>query len=158
MVRVETTNRWLNWIALLCVGAMSAIGVWAATPKVVDGVAIYLAVVPAEIVLGHPRQGIDPDMHGDVPLGKDWYHVMVAVFDNQTGKRISGVEVTLSTLGPDNSGARKKLEAMTLGTTITYGNYFRLATPGIYKMKVEVRQSGGGAVEAEFEYLVRGQT
>jgi hypothetical protein len=57
--------------------------------KVVNGVAIYLGVFPAELILGHPRPHVEAEMHGGVPPGQHQYHVVVALFDNAMDKRIS---------------------------------------------------------------------
>ena len=47
---------------------------------VVDGVSIYLGIVPAEIVGGHPREHAESEMHGGPPAGKHVYHLIIAVF------------------------------------------------------------------------------
>ncbi len=56
--------------------------------QVVDGVAIYLGVMPAQIVQGHPKEHPEVGMHGGAPTRGDRVHVVVALFDNATGGRI----------------------------------------------------------------------
>lgn len=123
------------------------------THKVVDGVAIYLGVLPSEMVLGHPRSHTEAGMHGGVPAGKHQYHVLVAIFDAANGKRIANAQVKARVSELALSGAEKKLEPMHIADSITYGNYFRMPNTGIYRIQVQIRRSGvAQAIEAEFEY------
>ena len=125
-------------------------------PRAVEGLTISLGVVPAEVVAEHAPTHVDPGMHGDIPWGEDWKHVMVAVFDAQTGARVTGAEVTATVIAPDGGSVRRRLEPMVLGGTITYGEYFRMPAPGVYRIRVEVRRSDvPGTVETEFEYFAR---
>lgn len=62
--------------------------------KIVNGVAIYLGMLPAEMILGHPKPHTEAEMHGGVPAGSYQYHVMVVLFDNVSGKRITGATVS----------------------------------------------------------------
>lgn len=137
-------------IALFLTGALAAN---VPTHKVVDGVAIYLGVLPSEMVLGHPHSHTEAGMHGGVPPGEHRYHVMVALFDAATGKRITGAQVKAKVSELALSGTEKTLEPMLIADTITYGNYFRMSGAGIYRIQVQVRRSDvAQAVEAEFEY------
>lgn len=145
-------TRWIGQTALLWIALALSLPVAAAQPEVVDGVAVYMGVVPAEIVSEHAPQHIDPQM----PWGADWRHVMVAVFDAESGARLTGAEVTALVSGPDGDSVRRRLEPMVLGSTITYGDYFRLPAPGLYRIRIGVRGPElQGAVEAEFEYLAQ---
>jgi hypothetical protein len=44
------------------------------------GIAIYYAVIPAEIIRGHPKEHPEATMHGGIPGSRYAYHVMVALF------------------------------------------------------------------------------
>lgn len=124
-----------------------------ATHKVVNGVDIYLGVLPSEMILGHPHSHTEPGMHGGVPAGEHRFHVMVALFDATTGKRITGAQVKATVSELALSGTEKTLEPMLIADTISYGNYFIMSGTGIYRIKVQVRRSGvAQAIEAEFEY------
>jgi len=51
------------------------------------------------------------------------------------------------------AGGRKKLEAMKIDNTVTYGDYFAMSAQGAYRITVEIRSAG--AVKpalAEFAY------
>lgn len=143
----------------LVIGSIAALfltGAFAAdvpTHKVVGGVAIYLGVLPSEMVLGHPKPHTEAGMHGGVPPGEHRYHVVVALFDAATGKRITGAQVKARVSEFALSGTEKTLEPMLIADTITYGNYFRMPGTGIYRIQVQVRRSGvADVIEAEFEY------
>jgi hypothetical protein len=122
--------------------------------RVVNGVAIYLGVIPAEMILGHPKPHTEAEMHGGVPAGSDQYHVMVALFDNASGKRISGAKVSAQMHEIKFVSAQKKLEPMLIAGTVSYGNYFVMpATGNPYRIRVLIELPGvAGVIEAQFEY------
>ena len=55
--------------------------------KTASGLAVYLGVLPAAMIQGHPRGHPEATMHGGVPSGRHSYHIVVAVFDATTGAR-----------------------------------------------------------------------
>lgn len=122
--------------------------------KVVHGVAIYLGVLPAEMVLGHPRAHTEAAMHGGVPAGKHQQHVVVALFDNATGKRISGAKVSARVHEINLAGVQKKLAPMLIAGTVSYGNYFNMpATNNPYRIQVRIELPGvADVIEAQFDY------
>ncbi len=122
--------------------------------KVVHGVAIYLGVLPAEMVLGHPKAHTEADMHGGVPAGQHQQHVVVALFDNATGKRISGAKVSARVHEINLAGVQKKLAPMLISGTVSYGNYFNMpATKNPYRIQVRIELPGvADVIEAQFDY------
>lgn len=137
------------------IAALFLAGAFAAdtpTHKVVDGVSIYLGVLPAEMILGHPDYHAEAGMHGGVPSGEHHYHVTVALFDAASGKRITTAKVKAKVSELALSGTEKELEPMRIGDAISYGNYFRMPGAGIYRIRVQVLPPGVHAIEAEFEY------
>lgn len=122
--------------------------------KITDGIAIYLGVIPAEIVRGHPKQHPEGAMHGGAPSGERDHHVMIAVFDSATGKRIANAKVTARVGELGHLGeSEKKLEPMAIAGTTTYGNFFRLTGSGPYRVQVEIRRPGiEQPTKAEFEF------
>ena len=87
--------------------------------KVVDGVTIYLGIVPAEIMRGHPKEHPQGTMHGGVPREREQYHVMVALFDAKTGQRITDADVKASVAALGRTGSPVTLEPMNIADTIT---------------------------------------
>lgn len=147
------------WRAVLLViglGSFNAIAAVAEAPanfQVVDGVAIYLGVMPAQIVQGHPKEHPEVGMHGGAPTRGDRVHVVVALFDNATGQRIENAQVTGSVMEIGLSAEQKRLEPMRIVDNVTYGNYFDMPGNGIYHIKVRIRRpSMPGLLEAQFTH------
>jgi hypothetical protein len=124
--------------------------------QVVDGVAIYLGVVPSQIVRGHPGVHAESTMHGGVPETGRSDHVVVALFEDATGKRIEDAQVSgsIKEMGSD----RKKFVRMRIDGTITYGAYI-LDVPAShdYHLKLWIRRpSNKEAIEATFSHVSLG--
>lgn len=144
-------------VAVVSIAALTASAAFAAdsaTHKVVHGVAIYLGVLPAEMILGHPKSHTEAEMHGGVPAGQHQQHVVVALFDQASGKRISGAKVSARVHEINLAGTQKKLEPMLIAGTISYGNYFNIpSTSNPYRIRVLIELPGvAGVIETEFEY------
>jgi len=123
-----TRPRWLLAGLLLLVPAIVAAGGYR---QVVDGVTIYFGVLPAELVRGHPREHPESGMHGGVPAGEN--HLVIALFEDKTGKRITDAEITATIMGPDRFKLEKKLEPMIIAGAASYGNYFAMLGSGPYR-------------------------
>lgn len=124
--------------------------------KVIDGIAIYLGVVPCELIHGPERQ-----MHGGVPKILHCHHVMVALFDNTSGKRIENAKVTARVREPGVSGVSgvmKALEPMPIAGSMTYGNFFPIPAAGEFLIDVKISRPGSSRmIETEFkrEHIVQ---
>ena len=143
--------------AVVSIAAFTASAAFAAdtaTHKVVHGVAIYLGVLPAEMVLGHPKSHTEAEMHGGVPAGQHQQHVVVALFDQANGKRINGAKVSARVHEINLAGTQKKLEPMLIAGTVSYGNYFNMpAANNPYRIRVLIELPGvAGVIEAQFDY------
>ncbi len=139
---------WLLAGLLLVSPAGAAVGSYR---QVVDGVAVYFGVMPAELVRGRPPGHPESGMHGGVPVGEN--HVMVALFDDKTGERITRAEVSAAITGPDRFRLEKKLEPMIVAGAATYGNYFNMPGPGPYRIALHIRVPGAGRdIEAVFTW------
>lgn len=130
------------WKAALMVMSMvmlSPIAAAADTPQnfqVVDGVAIYLGVMPAQLVQGHTA------MHGGVSAARYRDHLVVALFDNATGRRIEDAQATAAAMAPGLSSQWKALESMRVAEAVTYGNYFDMPREGAYHIQLRIRRPG----------------
>lgn len=121
--------------------------------KTAAGMSVYVGVLPAEMLLGHPKGHHEREMHGGVPEGASRHHVVVALFETASGRRIANakVKVGVSSIGMATSWART--EPMLINNTITYGAYVTLPGPGPHKIRVEIkRPDAGKAAEVEFDY------
>lgn len=111
--------------------------------QVKDGLAIYIGLVPAEMIEGINSKS----MHGGLPVGTYRYHIAVAIFNHNTGKRVNNANVTVSINNLNGIGleSSKRLENMSMNNKNMYGNYFSLKSSGPYKIRVNIRQGGNKA-------------
>lgn len=157
MHRNSMTSSLVGVLLTACVLAMIGLNVATAAEnalyKTADGVSVYLGVVPAEIVKGHPSGHPERAMHGGVPKGQHEYHVVAAIFDTATGARISNATVTAQVSGLGLAGPKKPLEPMQIAGTTTFGNFFNLPGRDVYTVKLTIERSGvAKAVVVDFKY------
>ena len=103
------------------------------------GIDVYYAVIPAEIIRGHEKQHPEATMHGGPPRSKDARHLMVALFDVATKRRITDAQVTAKVEEVGLAGEEKKLEPFSVAGTVTYGNYFSMSPNANYRIQVDVK-------------------
>lgn len=151
-----TTALRLGTAALLLIFAASAAAtpVTPATqPLTLDGMTIYVGVLPAAMITGHAPEHPEETMHGGVPGGSHQFHLVVTLFDAASGARITGAQVKARVAELGLAGTERVLEPMAIADTETYGGYFRLAGDNPFRIALEIRRSDGGQVtRAEFEY------
>jgi hypothetical protein len=68
------------------------------------GLTVYLGVMPAAIMKGQPP------MHGGAPGGPHEYHLVAAIFEAATARRVSDATVTAKMSSLGLSGSEKPLE------------------------------------------------
>jgi hypothetical protein len=121
--------------------------------KRADGLAVYLGLLPAAMVQGHPEGHPERAMHGGVPMARHASHVLAAVFDAASGERVEDVQVEARVAPLGLAGVRRPLEPMAIADTVTYGNYFDLPGEGRYRIELSIRRPGAArAVELAFDY------
>ena len=114
---------------------------------------VYLGVVPAQIVRGHLASHPEQTMHGGAPDGRHQYHIMVAIFEQPSGARVTDAEVSAKVSGEGHVGARElNLEPMTIADAITYGNFIALPGSDRYTIEVHVTRPGKGENTVTFSY------
>ncbi len=120
--------------------------------QVVDGIAVYFGVLPAEMIRGHPRAHPESQMHGGIPTDHR-YHLTVAIFDDASSERITSADVTVKITGSDRRAIRKALEPMAIAGKRSYGNYFRMPGAGPYRIEIQIRRPDlPGTTRAVFEW------
>lgn len=145
--------RLLALLALLLAGISApATADTGSDSKTVDNVLIYMGLLPAEMIRGHPPSHAESTMHGGAPAGKREYHVVIALFDATTGKRISGADIRARVAEISLSGQEKKLDPMEIAGTETYGNYFLMAGNGPFRIDLTIRVPGRPEFKVEFEH------
>ena len=126
--------------------------------QVVDGMVVYLGVLPAQMVAMQPEGHHEPDMHRGAPGWGEQYHVMVSLFDHVNWTPIANADVAVTvtdsrTPGHRVPGPRKKLERMTIAGGVAYGNYFNMPGIGPYQIDIEIRRAGTQQpIKASFDY------
>jgi hypothetical protein len=153
--------RQMVWRVALLIGALVAVGCGprnASLPRdtqTVDGMTIYIGVIPAELVQGHSIEPSDPDaLHGGTPKGRSSHHLVVALFDAKTGTRITDARIKVG-IGDHsyNHEPDKWLAPMQIDGTITYGNFFLMQGEGVWRIHLEIQRPGmAGSSEAVFAY------
>jgi len=142
--------------AFALVFASAAYGQSESDYAIVDGVAVYSAIMPAETLRGFPPGSDEARMHGGVPEGRHIHHLQIALFDASTYARITAATVTATLAQSDLAGTQLQLEPFLIGDKLTYGGYFEFARTGLYKIEVRaVLPGGGGPVDTIFEYQHR---
>jgi hypothetical protein len=127
--------------------------------RTVDGVAVYLGLMPAAIVRGHPSGHPERTMHGGPPAhagppaATHDYHLVAALFDAATGARISDALVSARIAGLGLGGNWTRLEPMQIADTITYGAFVTLPGADRYTIRLEIQRSGSARpVQVDFMY------
>ena len=155
-MNIHTENNfWTAIFVLIGITAMNPIAMAGDTPGnfiSVDNIAIYLGIMPAEIIKGHPREHTESKMHGGIGADSNQNHVVVALFDNNSGKRIENAKVMGEIILDDKSNQQKTLEPMLIAGTITYGNYFDMPNNKASHIKIQIVFPGKAVIEAKFSH------
>ena len=102
--------------------------------QVVDGMSIYFGVIPTQLIKDHS------DMHGGVSDKEHTYHIVIAIFDSKSNKRIRNAKVKATVAPLGMKGKTKKLEPMH-GILRSYGNYFVFSKTTPYTINIEIIRS-----------------
>jgi site-specific recombinase XerC len=79
--------------------------------------------------------------------------VTVAVFDAKTGQRITDAQVKARVEEVGLSSEDKALKPMAVANAVTYGNFFRMAGRGVFRITVQIRLPGTTrTTELRFEH------
>lgn len=150
----RTLPRLLGFMLLVLMSVMApATADTGSGSKTVGNVLIYMGLLPAEMVRGHPQGHPEASMHGGVPGGSGEYHVIISLFDAKTGSRVENADVSARVSEVGLAGAEKKLEPMQIAGTTTYGNFFRMGGNGPFEIAVTIRLPGQAeAIKTTFEH------
>ncbi|HET7159046.1 MAG TPA: hypothetical protein VFI62_08620, partial [Burkholderiales bacterium] len=108
-----------------------------------DGLEIHYGIVPAAVVEAHRKDDAERAMHSGVPRRAGQHHLTVALFDARTHERVERAEVWATVTELGLAPNRKKLEPMRIAGETGYGNYFAMAAPGPYRIRLDVAWSRG---------------
>lgn len=131
--------------ALLTAAVLGSGSVHAQIPEnavVVAGIAIDFGCTPAAVIAHeYPVGSAERQMHGGVPKADHYHHVMIALFDRNTGMRITDAKVFARVAIPTEPSVPEQdapLEAMTIAGALTYGHYFEMPDRGRYQVTLAI--------------------
>ena len=117
------------------------------------GIAVYIGLLPAEIVKGLPATQPEATMHGGPPSGRHQYHLVVAVFAAPGGQRISVAKVTARIFQYGIwAGNEILLDPMKIADTITYGAFAAFPSTANYVIHIEIARPGADPIPFDFPY------
>lgn len=132
----------LIWTALIAAALWS----WLPAPvaaQAVGSTAVYLGVMPAELIQGHAPDRLEGRMHGGPPEDRHAEHIVVALFDTQSGARIEDATVSATITGHGGlDPIETDLEPMRIAGVITYGGFVSFPGEGGYTIEILVRRPG----------------
>lgn len=121
--------------------------------KTVGNVVIYMGLLPAEMIRGHPHEHPEATMHGGAPRASGEYHVVIALFDAKSGARIENADISARVSEIGLAGEEKKLEPMQIAGTVTYGNFFPMRGNGPFRIELVIHVPGQSQeIKAAFEH------
>ena len=126
--------------------------------RTVDGLTVYLGVVPAAVTRAHPPGHTERTMHGGIAKpGMHDVHLLVAVFNQATGERLKNVMVTARIHGTNLNRWTVPLTPMTVNGALTYGGYTSLGVEQNVMISVDIKRPGRtprtNTTTAQFEYV-----
>ncbi|HXZ51280.1 MAG TPA: hypothetical protein VEH51_04700 [Burkholderiales bacterium] len=124
-----------------------------ATHHVVNGMDVYLGVMPAAAVQALPaREQAERAMHRG-PAGASGYHVNLSLFDARTHAAIRDAQVRVSVEQAGASGETRQLEPMSINGFTSYGNYFSMSNGSQpYLIDVLIDRPGLPEAHTRFQY------
>ena len=114
----------------------------ASDSKTVGNVVVYMGLLPAEMIRGHPPTHAEATMHGGPPKQSGVYHVVIALFDAKSFARITKADISARVSEVGLTGEEKKLEPMEIAGTETYGNYFPMTGHGPFRISLTIHVPG----------------
>lgn len=120
--------------------------------RVVGDVQIYMGILPAELVRGHPQGHTENSMHDGQPMARGQFHIVVALFDVRSGRRLTGADVSARVSEIGLAGSQKNLNPMEIAGTESYGNYFEMQGNGPFRISLTIRlRDRAQDIKVEFE-------
>ena len=112
----------------------------------INGMSIYLGVIPAQLTQKYGN------MHGGANHEEHSYHIVIAIFNSNTGERITNAKLKATVASLGMKGKTKDLEPMR-GSLLSYGNYFTMREAAYYNINVEIQRANKEAMSvAKFIY------
>ncbi len=81
-----------------------------------------------------------------IPPGRHVHHVMLVLFDDPGGARITNAVITLRVAPLAFAGSTKRLDPMTVAGVLSYCNYFRIPPSDTTVIEAEIRRPDAARV------------
>jgi cytochrome c5 len=119
--------------------------------KRVEGMDIYVGVLPAESLRGRHGADVEKTMYGGIPSGTGYFLVNVTLRDGKSKAEIKDAQIEARVANLMN-GETRKLEVATISNSVSYGNYFQMPGKDPYTVTLKIRKAGAAqAIEAKFD-------
>lgn len=122
----------------------------------VDSAIVYLGVVPASQTRDYLSEGVgEMAMGGKAANSVNSIHLVVALFDHGTGKRITDAQVSARFVGERGRRWSTTLKPMTMNGAMTYGSYANMDGDNKVSILIDVERPFGRTTQnltARFEY------
>jgi len=104
------------------------------------GIDVYLVVMPAEMISGHPKYHPESLMHRENRIeNKNQFHITIGVIEAKSGLRLQNLDVSARVISGDYKGPVKTMENMQMGGEHSFGNYFIIPGLGAYQVEVKIQ-------------------
>ncbi len=114
-----------------------------------DGLMIYYGVLPANLVAPGDLTVADTHMTPGGARGAGTHHLVIAVFDEATGKRLANATVRARVQPLGGATQEKTLEPMQIAGTVTFGNFFRMDADMPYVIHLRIHRADSASPEVE---------
>ncbi|GAB3380021.1 hypothetical protein [Azotobacter armeniacus] len=145
------TGRPLLWLAVLALlfAFATAYADVLEQPVRKEGLVIYYGVLPAELIVLQELDVPGTHMKPSSARGAGTHHVVIALFDEATGKRLSNASVQARVEPLGGAAQQKTLEPMQIAGTVTFGNFFRMDADMPYVIHLRIRRSDNHSPDVE---------
>jgi len=160
MTRAIITSAPLNALIVVALLAIAAAVPAAAADYIhsADDMVVHVRALPASIGRARAPERSGNTMHGGTPAWGEQYHVVIALFDRLSGKRIHDARIKATVFdmrqaGNRLPGPRKELQPMRFAGATSFGNYVNTPVSAPFRVDLEIRRPGRSAItRASFEY------
>jgi len=130
-------------IATLLLAAPLAPAQDAERHQVIGNISVYLGVLPIQMAA---NEADELQLPAKVYQKKHRYYVLFALFDEDSGRRITdaSLKVRVQALGGLDF-SEKTLKPIHIEKMVSYGNYFRMADPDVYHIQLWIKRPGQSA-------------
>jgi len=122
--------------------------------QVVNGIAVYLTIMPAEMLRGHPKEHLESEMHSQSRIeGTNQHHIVVSLFNAKSGERLKDAAINVKVSGINFNGPVRQLELMIMSGIRSYGHFFNMPLAGAYQVELEIQTAETDeVVKVVFQY------